>query len=167
MLKSNLFKGAHKMAKEIKAEYKEVNYKFQFGLCLSYLGKIEGEIKMVKMTRENNVMLKKVIEILKKLPEVETNSPYGKEVITEATEMFNKGWDSLEDGIVVLTQDNLVAVKKGNKIVKYEMKDFNVNMGKLSGNIDNEIGTIEVADSKKEIFLVQTIITKYYTIRRA
>ena len=46
MIKTNLFKAAHKMAKDIKAEYSEVNYKFQFGLCLSYLSKIEGEIKM-------------------------------------------------------------------------------------------------------------------------
>ena len=49
MLNSNLFKAAHKMAKDIKSEYAEVNYKFQFGLCLSYLSKIEGEIKMVEL----------------------------------------------------------------------------------------------------------------------
>lgn len=32
-----LMRKAHKMAKEIKAEYPEVNYKTQLGLCMSYL----------------------------------------------------------------------------------------------------------------------------------
>jgi len=39
----NLMKAAHKMAKEIKAEYPEVNYKFQLGLCISYLSKENNE----------------------------------------------------------------------------------------------------------------------------
>jgi len=37
MTKRNLFKEAHKLAKEIKNEYPEVDYKFQFSLCLAYL----------------------------------------------------------------------------------------------------------------------------------
>lgn len=50
MTKSNLFKAAHKMAKEIKNQYKEVDYKVQFGLCLSYLLQNKGEmIEMVQL----------------------------------------------------------------------------------------------------------------------
>lgn len=37
MLNSEIVRRAHKMAKEIKAQYPEVNYKFQYGLCLSYI----------------------------------------------------------------------------------------------------------------------------------
>lgn len=33
----NIFKEAHKIAREIKREYPEVDYKAQFGICLSYL----------------------------------------------------------------------------------------------------------------------------------
>ena len=160
----NIMKAAHKMAKEIKSEYPNVNYKFQLGLCISYLAK-EGENNM--MTRENNVILNKAITNLENLQEVKFNKIFAEKAINDATEMFNAGWDKLEDGIVVMLKGNLVAVKKGNTIVKYEMKEFNVNMGKLDGNIAREVGIMEVSDNKKEAYTAQTIITKYYTIRRA
>ena len=85
----------------------------------------------------------------------------------EATEMYNNGWDALEDGIVVFTKGNLVSVKKGNSVVNYEMKDFNVNMGKLDGNIARTLEEKVVPEDKKNTYLAQTIITKYYTIKRA
>lgn len=40
---------AHKMSKEIKAEYKDVDYRTQFGLCLSYLLKNEEDMEMVEL----------------------------------------------------------------------------------------------------------------------
>lgn len=49
MLNSNLVKAAHKMAKEIKSQYPEVNYSLQFGLCLSYLLN-KGDNDMLKRT---------------------------------------------------------------------------------------------------------------------
>jgi len=110
-------------------------------------------------------MLNKIISTLQNLQQVKFNKIYGDSIIAEATKMFNDGWDKLEDGIVVLTKGNLVAVKKGNLIVKNEMKDFNINMGKLNGNIAKETGTIEVTEDKKEAYLAQAIITKYYTIK--
>ena len=45
MTKKELMIKAHKMAKEIKNEYPEVDYKFQLGLCLAYLHQ-EGENEM-------------------------------------------------------------------------------------------------------------------------
>lgn len=48
MLNSELLRKAHKMTKEIKEQYPEVNYKFQYGLCLSYLLKIGEEAKVVR-----------------------------------------------------------------------------------------------------------------------
>lgn len=48
MSNKDLFVKAHKMTKEIKREYPEVNYMFQFSLCLSYL-KEEGENTMVEL----------------------------------------------------------------------------------------------------------------------
>lgn len=43
---SLIMKEAHKMTKKIKAEYKEVDYKFQLGLCISYLLSERVERKM-------------------------------------------------------------------------------------------------------------------------
>lgn len=48
MTKKELMIKAHKMVKEIKAEYPAVDYKFQLGLCLAYLYK-EGENEMVEL----------------------------------------------------------------------------------------------------------------------
>lgn len=48
-----LFKQAHKMTKEIKAKYSNINYQFQFSLCLKYLKTKEKEgIKMLKTGNE-------------------------------------------------------------------------------------------------------------------
>lgn len=41
----NIMKEAHRLTKEIKKEFKEVDYKAQLGICISYLSK-KGEIKM-------------------------------------------------------------------------------------------------------------------------
>lgn len=48
MTKKELMVKAHQLTKEIKAEYPEVDYKFQLGLCLAYLYK-EGEKEMVEL----------------------------------------------------------------------------------------------------------------------
>lgn len=48
-MKRNLMKEAHKMTKEIKEQYPEVDYKAQLGLCLSFLSQEKGEKKMVEL----------------------------------------------------------------------------------------------------------------------
>ena len=48
MTKKELMVKAHKMAREIKNEYPAVNYKFQLGLCLTYLHE-EGDNDMVEL----------------------------------------------------------------------------------------------------------------------
>lgn len=47
MTKKELMVKAHKMTKEIKAQYPTVDYKFQLGLCLAYLQ--EGGNEMVEL----------------------------------------------------------------------------------------------------------------------
>ena len=44
-----IFIEAHKMTRRIKAEYPEVNYQVQFGLCLSFLFEEEKEEKEMKV----------------------------------------------------------------------------------------------------------------------
>ena len=48
-MKRNIMREAHKMTKEIKEQYPEVDYKAQLGLCLSFLSQEKGEKKMVEL----------------------------------------------------------------------------------------------------------------------
>ena len=110
-------------------------------------------------------MLNKIITSLENLQEVKSNQVYGKQIIAEATKMYNDGWDKLDDGIVIQMQGNKVAIKKGNTVIMYEMKDFNIKSGILDGNIKSTIKIMEIAEDKKNGHLAQAIITKYYTLK--
>ena len=46
---SLVMKEAHKLTKEIKNEFPEVDYKFQLGICMSYLLNKEDENKTVEL----------------------------------------------------------------------------------------------------------------------
>ncbi|HII4494835.1 hypothetical protein [Clostridium perfringens] len=46
---SLVMKEAHKLTKEIKNEFPEVDYKAQLGICMSYLLNEEGENEMVEL----------------------------------------------------------------------------------------------------------------------
>lgn len=65
-MKKNLMKEAHKMTKEIKEQYPEVDYQAQLGLCLSFLaqegeqemkieGKSEKQIKYAENCRDSRI----------------------------------------------------------------------------------------------------------------
>lgn len=51
MNKKELFKNAHKMTKKIKRFNKEINYKFQFSLCLKFLISEERREEIMKKAR--------------------------------------------------------------------------------------------------------------------
>lgn len=52
MLNKNLMKEAHKLTREIKAEYKDVDYKAQLGICISYLATKETTKELTEDTLE-------------------------------------------------------------------------------------------------------------------
>lgn len=55
-MKRNLMKEAHKMTKEIKEQYPEVDYQAQLGLCLSFLAqKGEEEVKKIEGKSEKQI----------------------------------------------------------------------------------------------------------------
>lgn len=112
-------------------------------------------------------MLTKMISTLNQLPMVKFNKIAADEIIAEATEMFNKGWEALSDGIAVQTKGNLVAVKSGNKIISYQAEDFRVESGKVIGKMDKILRETEVQESQKAAFTSQAIITRFYTIKEA
>lgn len=76
MLPSKIFKEAHKMTKEIKKEFPEVDYKFQFGLNLAYLlkegeHKLEGSEKQVKWANDiKNTFTEIIDDIISKVEKV-------------------------------------------------------------------------------------------------
>lgn len=45
----NIMKEAHKLTREIKKEFPNIDYKFQLGLCISYLYKNKEAVKMVEL----------------------------------------------------------------------------------------------------------------------
>lgn len=61
----NVMKAAHKLTKEIKAEFPEVDYSAQLGICISYLAK-EGEKTMVELkgSEKQIIWAEKIREIL-------------------------------------------------------------------------------------------------------
>ena len=61
MTKKELMIKAHKMTKEIKAEYPAVDYKFQLGLCLAYLYQ-EGGKEMISYTTKNGAKVEIKLE---------------------------------------------------------------------------------------------------------
>lgn len=55
----NLFKKAHEMAREVKAKHPEVDYRFQFGLCLSFLYSKKEEEEVAITIKEINTVAEK------------------------------------------------------------------------------------------------------------
>ena len=49
MSKSEMFKKAHQMTREDKAQFPKVNYRVQFGLNLAFLHEVKEEIKVVEL----------------------------------------------------------------------------------------------------------------------
>ena len=54
-MKRNLMKEAHKMTKEIKEQYPEVDYQAQLGLCLSFLAQEGEEVKKIEGKSEKQI----------------------------------------------------------------------------------------------------------------
>ena len=56
----NLFKAAHKMTRKMVAEYKDIDYKAQFALCLVYLqkNKEEEEMNLEELKKDLEVQIK-------------------------------------------------------------------------------------------------------------
>ena len=55
MKRNEIFVKAHEMTRKIKNEYPEVDYKFQFSLCLSFLYEEEIEMKVVLEGSEKQI----------------------------------------------------------------------------------------------------------------
>lgn len=93
MLNKNLLKEAHKMTKEIKKEYPEVDYKAQLGICISYLAnkkevrqmaELEGTEKQVEFATNIRENIINMIE--------ESDSEYKNELLEEVCRIKLAVW---------------------------------------------------------------------------
>ena len=88
----NLMKEAHRLTKEIKREYPEVDYKAQLGLCISYLSnkeeremvELEGTEKQVKFATDIRANIINMIE--------ESDSEYKNELLEETCRIKLAVW---------------------------------------------------------------------------
>ncbi len=107
----NLMKEAHKLTREIKAEYKDVDYKAQLGICISYLSKKEEVKEMVKLEGTEK-QVKFASDIRKNIINMieESDSEYKNELLEEAYRIKQAVWfigrnDMMKFGEVETVED--------------------------------------------------------------
>ena len=130
----NLFKRAHEMTKEMKEKYPEVDYRTQFGLCISFLlgeGKGEEEMKELQGTEKQikwaeDILVREEIwhEDIKTLVE-ETKRRLG-ERGGEKAEGYLKQLDTYIDAIEI-THNYIRSEDRASKIIDLgiDMNDEN------------------------------------------
>ena len=98
-MKRNLMKEAHKMTREIKEQYPEVDYQAQLGLCLSFLAQeeeekeMEGPEKQVKY--DTDLMEKEIPRLENMLKRKERKAKEGK-IYDKETYRVRKTGEKLE-----------------------------------------------------------------------
>lgn len=115
---SLIMKEAHRLTKEIKNEFPEVDYKFQLGICMSYLLNEKGEKEMVELEGTEK-QVKWALDIRKEILEIATKNNFKRtlEVIKkEEKAVF------FIDNFKFATSKFLDAHKKFECAFKFEMK---------------------------------------------
>lgn len=99
MNKKELMKKAHEITREIKTQYPEVDYKFQLGLCLSYLMKgNDNMLPELKGTSKQIAWAEKIRkEMLENIEQKREGLKGKKENVV--TKLLNKNLDLLEERI--------------------------------------------------------------------
>ena len=127
-----LMKKAHQMTREIKNEFPEVDYKFQLGLCISYLSKNEmkEDVEMVELKgTEKQVkwaegIRKKVVEKLQNV-----KNEYEK-MILEAEEKGKRFPKRYTKNVTAL--EKLLNEVKENESAKAFIEEYRLSILELS-----------------------------------
>lgn len=109
----NIMKEAHKLAKEIKKEFPEIDYMAQLGICISYLSNKKEDVKMLEMKGTDkqvqyaNDLVKVIAENVNKANTTLCDEE-DKEILKEMCKLFNNAEDILyyEDEIKSMNSDN-------------------------------------------------------------
>lgn len=115
---SSLMKEAHRLTKEIKKEFPNVDYKFQLGICMSYLLNGKGENEMVELEGTEK-QVKWALDIRKEILEIAT-----KNNLKRTLEVIKKEEKAVFfiDNFKFATSKILDAYKKFECAFKFEMK---------------------------------------------
>lgn len=128
----NIMKEAHKLTKEIKKEYPEVDYKFQLGLCISYLSKneMEEDVEMVEL-KGTEKQVKWAEDIRKEVVEKLQNAKNEYEkMILEAEEKGEKFPKRYTKNVAAL--EKLLNEVKENENAKAFIEEYRLSILELS-----------------------------------
>ena len=148
-MKRNLMKEAHKLTKEIKKQYPEVDYKTQLGLCLSFLSQekegnemveLKGTEKQVKWAKDIRNRIIKVNEIFEKAIEG-----------VDMDKMAKSTW--LDDNMYVIAQTSLK-----NILVQEEAKFFIENFRDLK---DYMIENTLLYEPEKQVKFIYSLVKEF------
>ena len=127
-----LMKKAHQMTREIKNEFPEVDYKFQLGLCISYLSKNEmkEDVEMVEL-KGTEKQVKWAEDIRKKVVEKLQNvkNEYEK-MILEAEEKGKRFPKRYTKNVTAL--EKLLNEVKENESAKAFIEEYRLSILELS-----------------------------------
>lgn len=120
-MKRNLMKEAHKLTKEIKEQYPEVDYMTQLGLCLSFLSQeggkemveLKGSEKQIKWADGLRGRFVKYLDFIKDLAS-------GIEISESLQDDIEDDFDSLEEAFEVIEKQEkaskIISTLKGYKM---------------------------------------------------
>ena len=143
----NIMKKAHKMTKEIRKEFPNVDYKFQLGLCLSFLYKNKKEGIKMEMA---------------KLTGTEKQIKWAENLREEFTKACEELKEQLEAGKVSYKRRALTMSSATKNVEKFAeiAKDKKINK-------DNFIEILENIDTYKNKFLENETSSKFYIETRS
>lgn len=140
------FKEAHKMAREIKAEYPEVDYSAQFGLCLSYILKNEEENEMTDLEKWYESLDQKEKSRLKDGAEARTGFLRNNETAEEWKARGKENYDK----ILKQKYDEYLRSLENEKRKEEDNRQEEIQEEKThQNNLAKGIATIELYESNK------------------
>lgn len=149
----NIMKEAHKMTREIKSKYENINYKFQLGLCISFIiknmkegKKMIGTEKQIKYAQDLKDQLNKIMNSGLKIIEFAYETKKA-EKIKEAGEISEKF-------------ENIWALRKSNF---QDITDFFMNMESAKDVINcfKSYRFLKITSIKEESFLFEQLFKDY------
>lgn len=133
----NVMKAAHKLAKEIKTEYPNVDYKYQLGLCISYLAK-KGENEMVEL-KGSEKQVKWAEEIRKEMVE-------------------NVDMSAVSSAMAILRKSNDFLNKAKSRITTDKNKNNEMMIELVKEIIENETSAVKFIENQHLLsFLAETL----------
>lgn len=127
-----LMKKAHQMTREIKDKFPEVDYKFQLGLCISYLSKNEmkEDVEMVEL-KGSEKQVKWAEDIRKEVVEKLQNTKNEYEImISEAEEKGERFPKRYTKNVAAL--EKLLNEVKENESAKAFIEEYRLSILELS-----------------------------------